>query len=81
MSERARREGARIKGTNPDRGPPIMEGEHQFDKGYDSDNETFSPRGSFPDDDERGNPYFKLQNEAVSRDSKKLKRSKFSKIA
>jgi len=81
MSERARREGSRLKGTNPDRGPPVMEGAHQFDKGYESDEEHFSPRGAFPDDDERGNPYMKLQNEIVGRDSKKLKRSKFTKIA
>jgi hypothetical protein len=81
MSERARREGARLKGTNPDRGPPVMEGAHQFDKGYDSDNDLFSPPDSFNDDNERGNPYMKLQNEIVNRDSKKLRRGIFTKIA
>jgi hypothetical protein len=75
-------EGAKsLKSKNPDRGPPIMEGAHKFDKGYESDSETFSPRGEYPGDKERGNAYFKLQNEAVMRDSKKLKRSKFTKIA
>lgn len=71
----------KMKGRDPDRGPPMIEGEHHYDKGYSSDEETFSPRGVYPDDNQRGNRYFSLQNEAVTKDSKKLNRSKFSKIA
>jgi len=63
---------------NPDKGPPMHEGAHHFDKGYVSDNEKFDP---YHGDHERGNAYFKHQNEIVHRDSKKLARSKFSKIA
>lgn len=82
MAEKSAKADARsIKAKNPDRGPPMMEGAHHFDKGYDSDEEVFSPRGVFPDDHMRGNPYMKLQNEIAHRDSKKLNREKFSKIA
>lgn len=70
-----------IKNKDPDRGPPMHEGAHHWDKGYESDEETFSPRGAYPDNHMRGNPYMKLQNEIVHRDSKKLNREKFSKIA
>jgi len=81
MAEKSSRADAHsIKGKNPDRGPPMHEGAHHFDKGYDSDHDHFSPR-EFPEDHERGNPYMKLQNEIVSRDSKKLGREKFNKIA
>jgi hypothetical protein len=70
-----------IKNRNPDRGPPMMEGTHQWNKGYEPDESDFSPRDAFPGDMERGNPYMSLQNEIVHRDSKKLKSNKFSKIA
>lgn len=76
------REGAsRLKGSNPDRGPKMIEGAHHFDKGYESDHEHFSPSKEFPGDEERGNAYMKHQNEIVGRDSKKLRREKFTKIA
>lgn len=76
------REGARsIKQKDPDRGPPMLEGAHHWDKGYDSDEETFSPRGVYPGDSQRGNAYMKHQNEIAHRDSKKLYREKFTKIA
>lgn len=77
------REGAKhLKGTNPDRGPPMMEGAHHFDKGYDSDDEQFSPtRNMFPDNDMRGNSYMQMNNEWQKKDAGKLGRSKFSKIA
>ena len=65
---------------NPDKGPKMTEGAYQFDKGYVSDNEHFSPK-AYPGDHQRGNMYMGMQNEAVRRDSKKLERSKFSKIA
>lgn len=70
-----------LRKKDPDRGPPMHEGAHQFDKGYVSDEEYFSPRDAYPGDHERGNQYMKHQNEIVHRDSKKLKREKFSKIA
>lgn len=70
-----------MKSKNPDRGPPIREGAHHYDKGYESDESYFSPRDAFPDDHHRGNEYMQLQNEIVSRDSKKLVRGKFTKIA
>jgi len=70
-----------MKNKDPDRGPPMIEGAHHFDKGYDSDEEHFSPRKEFPQDHERGNRYMSKQNEIVSRDSKKLTRGKFTKIA
>jgi hypothetical protein len=66
---------------NPDKGPPMHEGAHHFDKGYTSDEEHFSPRHEYPGNHERGNNYMHLQNEFVKSDSKKLSRSKFSKIA
>jgi hypothetical protein len=65
---------------DPDRGPPMHEGAHHWDKGYASDDEHVHPK-SYPGDHQRGNPYMKLQNEIVHRDSKKLNREKFSKIA
>ena len=67
--------------SDPDRGPPMMEGAHHWDKGYVSDDETFSPKGVYPDDHQRGNPYMKLANEIAHRDSKKLNRGHFTKIA
>lgn len=69
-----------LKKSNPDRGPAMREGAHSFDKGYVSDNEYFSPSKEYPGKGERGNEYMKMQNEIVGRDSKKLKREKFSKI-
>lgn len=77
------REGAKhLKGTNPDRGPPMMEGAHHFDKGYDSDEDTFSPtRHEFPDNEMRGNAYFQMRNPSQKMDAHKLARSKFSKQA
>jgi hypothetical protein len=70
-----------MKMSDPDKGPPMMEGAHKFDKGYESDEEYFSPRGVYPDDHERGNKYMMKQNEIVHRDSKKLNNGKFTKIA
>ena len=71
-----------LKGLNPDRGPPMHEGAHHFDKGYVSDEEKFSPtRHEFPADHMRGNAYFDLNNEWQKKDAKKLARSKFTKIA
>lgn len=70
-----------LKHSNPDRGPPMMEGAHHFDKGYMSDDESIDPSGQFPGESERGNSYIKLNHEIMSKDSAKLKRSKFSKIA
>lgn len=69
------------KGSNPDRGPKIMEGEHHWDKGYTPDNSDFSPSGAYPGDKERGNDYMANQNKIVNRDSKKLRNNPFSKIA
>lgn len=64
---------------DPDRGPPMMEGEHTYDKGYVSDHERFCP-DDYPHD-QRGNAYFNMRNEVVRKDSAKLKRTKFSKYA
>jgi len=69
------------KKGDPDKGPRIIEGAHQWDKGYTSDNEDFSPSVAFPNDDERGNNYFEMRNAARKSDATKLKRSKFSKYA
>ncbi len=66
---------------NPDKGPQMKEGKMEFDKGYMSDHEYFSPKKEYPGDTERGNEYMKHQNEIVARDSKKLKRDRFTKIA
>ena len=68
-----------IKGANPDTGPKMVEGEHHYDKGYASDN-SLTDAGDFPDNDHRGNAYMKMREQINSRDSAKLKRSKFSKI-
>jgi hypothetical protein len=73
-----------LKRTNPDKGPPMMEGMHHFDKGYDSDGEVFERSKEYPNnhkDEERGNEYVKLNREIISRDSQKLKRGHFTKIA
>lgn len=69
------------KGSNPDKGPAMREGAHHYDKGYQSDSEM--SHGGFPEKGlgERGNNYFKLQNEYLDKDKAKLARSKFSKIA
>ncbi len=69
------------KKNSPDVGPKMIEGEQTFDKGYESDSPYFSPPRSFSDNNYRGNDYMPLQNEIVSRDVKKIKSSKFSKIA
>jgi hypothetical protein len=71
----------KLKGSDPDKGPQMIEGAHKFDRGYESDEDHFSPRGAYPDDHERGNRYMDLQNEIVHRDSKKLNSGKFTKIA
>ena len=78
--DKAEREGGREMKTNPDRGPPMMTGQHHFDKGYESDSEVFDRSKSWPDDEQRGNEYVKLNKEMISRDSAKIKRSMFSKI-
>jgi hypothetical protein len=80
-ANKAEREGSRLKGTNPDRGPPMIEGEHYFDKGYESDSDVFLRNESYPGDMQRGNEYVRNNREIISRDSKKLNRGKFSKIA
>ena len=70
-----------LKSTNPDTGPAMMWGEHHFDKGYESDADVFKRNESYPGDVQRGNEYVKNNREIISRDSKKLKRSEFTKIA
>ncbi len=70
-----------MKGKNPDVGPKMMEGAHSFDKGYVSDSSHFSPDEGKSEHAYRGNEYMKLQNEIVSRDDKKVRRDKFTKIA
>ena len=72
---------ASIKSKNPDRGPPMMEGAHHFDKGYVSDNEEFAPTTNMFPDEMRGHSYMSLNNEWQKKDAGKLGRSKFSKIA
>jgi hypothetical protein len=79
--DKGEREGNKLKGTNPDRGPPMMWGEHKFDKGYESDADVFARKESYPDDEQRGNEYVKANREIIKRDSAALKRDKFSKIA
>lgn len=80
MPNKAEREGSREMKTNADRGPPMLTGEHHFDKGYESDSEVFDRSKSWPADDQRGNQYVTNNKEIISKDSAKLKRSKFSKI-
>ena len=80
-ADKAEREGGRLKSTNPDTGPAMMWGEHHFDKGYESDADVFKRNESYPGDVQRGNEYVKNNREIISRDSKKLKRSEFTKIA
>lgn len=65
---------------DPDKGPPMLEGAHHFNKGYVSDEKHFSPDSDMHSQ-ERGNKYMKMQNEIVHRDTRKLKANKFSKIA
>ncbi|RPH75563.1 hypothetical protein EHM76_01380 [bacterium] len=74
------REAAGLKKTNPDKGPQMLEGQHFFDKGYDSDSEVFKRSSSYPGNEQRGNEYVKNNREIITRDSKKLERSQFSKI-
>jgi len=78
---RERAEGSALKRSNPDKGPRMIEGAHHFDKGYDSDDEMINRKGEFPGQSERGNEYMKMRKEIDARDSKKLYRDKFSKIA
>ncbi|MDP4164528.1 MAG: hypothetical protein Q8898_15640 [Bacillota bacterium] len=69
---------------DPDKGPPMLEGAHHFDKGYSADEKHFSPEsGKNHDthDHQRGNHYMELQNKAVVSDTKKMSRQKFNKIA
>ena len=69
---------------DPDKGPAMIEGAHHFDKGYSSDEKYFSPESTGnhgSNDHQRGNHYMEMQNDAVRRDTKKLKANKFSKIA
>lgn len=80
-ADKGEREGGRLKATNPDKGPPMLEGQHYFDKGYESDGDVFKRNESYPGDEQRGNEYVKMAREMVTRDSTKLKRSKFTKIA
>jgi hypothetical protein len=78
---KAEREGSRLKSTNPDKGPAMITGQHHFDKGYESDSDVFERNEAYPGDMQRGNEYVKHNREIISRDSKKLKRSEFTKIA
>lgn len=64
---------------NPDHGNPMKEGEMPFDMGYQTQLGNESPY--FPEDKMRGNDYTKLQNEIKSRDAKKIRSDKFTKIA
>lgn len=77
---KSEREGSRIMKTNPDKGPPMLSGQHHFDKGYESDSEVFDRSKSYPGDMQRGNEYVKMAKEMISKDSAKIKRSKFSKV-
>jgi hypothetical protein len=79
--DKGEREGGKLKGMNHDKGPPMMWGEHKFDKGYESDADVFKRGESFPGDEQRGNDYVQANREIITRDSKALKRDKFSKIA
>lgn len=80
-ADKGEREAESRKRMNPDRGPPMLEGEHHFDKGYESDSDVFKRNESYPGDTQRGNEYVKHNREIISRDSKKLKRSEFTKIS
>lgn len=64
---------------DPDRGPPMREGAHSYDKGYMSDDERAGLGGERLG--QRGNNYLYNQNEIIRRDNVKIKRDKFSKIA
>lgn len=69
---------------DPDKGPPMMEGAHHFDKGYESDEKHFSPLAGINNDThghQRGNRYMSMQNKFNVEDEKKIKRHAFSKIA
>ena len=69
---------------DPDKGPPMLEGAHHFDKGYQSDEKEFSPlagQDSPTHGHQRGNAYMKHQNEIARKDESKIKRGKFTKIA
>jgi hypothetical protein len=82
--DKAEREGSHEKRSNPDRGPKMIEGAHHFDKGYESDSDVFLRKETYPGHSghgERGNEYVKHNREIISRDSAKLKRSHFTKIA
>jgi hypothetical protein len=79
--DKGEREGSSRKHANPDKGPEMLTGEHHFDKGYESDSDVFKRNESYPGDMQRGNEYVKLNREMIGRDSAKLKRSKFTKIA
>jgi hypothetical protein len=80
-ADKGEREGMKTMHSNPDRGPPMMWGEHKFDKGYESDADVFARSESYPGDEQRGNEYVSMNREIVKRDSKALKRDRFSKIA
>ncbi len=80
-SDKSERQASGLKKTNPDKGPQMLEGQHYFDKGYDSDSEVFLNSSTYPGNEQRGNEYVKNNQEIIRRDSKKLKRSEFSKIA
>jgi hypothetical protein len=78
--ERSRADASSIKQKDPDRGPPIHEGAHHWDKGYDAEPDVFEMKESFPDDNMRGNAYVKNNQEIIMRDTKKLYRGIFTKI-
>lgn len=72
-----------MKGRDPDRGPPMIEGAHHWDKGYMSDEERSGLGGEQYGEKghQRGNRYLDLQNQIISKDNSKMKRGKFTKIA
>jgi hypothetical protein len=78
--DKGEKEGKRLEHVNKDRGPPMMFGEHHFDKGYESDADVFKREESWPGDEQRGNEYVTMNREIVTRDSKALERDRFSKI-
>lgn len=67
------------KNNDPDKGNPMNEGEMRFNKGYEEQHGNESPY--FPKRGQRGNDYTALQNKIKSRDTSKISRGMFTKIA
>lgn len=73
-------EGAsRLKHSDPDHGPKMIEGAHHWDKGYMSDDEMSD--GAYPERHMRGNHYLDLQDTIQRRDRTKIEHSKRHKIS